>query len=50
MKVYVVIFLQSYDGPIYSSVYATEAEAQSYIESQGGPRDQEWYEIIEEEI
>lgn len=33
IKVYVVNWLQSYDGPIFEQVFGTHAQAKAYIDS-----------------
>lgn len=51
MKVYVVCFLQSYDGPLYEAVFSSYDKARQFIEQASQYKtDEEWYSIEEEEL
>lgn len=52
MKVYVVTYLQSYDGPIFEGVFASEEQAEAYIKSvaPGYEQGSHFYDIEEYEV
>lgn len=36
MKVYVVLWMQSYDGPLFEGVFNTQEQAEAFVEKKAG--------------